>query len=244
MGGRVAASLAVAGIAVVAAVAGVDARYVLPVTLVLVLFVPGLAVLGVVGHRSTVPGEGPAIAAALSIAAIIVLGVFLDGVGIGLTRLSWTIGLAALVAICAVMTVIRKPRVVRRARPRLPAFERGVWARISAVVAIVGAAVAVTLVSQSSWLASQPYTELSISGTTADAVVRVRNDEGGPRRFVIRVERDGGTPTEMSLGLDDGESWQRRLPPGADARSSLRVSLLRAGSSTPYRMVQLKGART
>jgi len=244
------AALAAVVASAVALAPGLDWRVSLPVTLLLVLFLPGYAVTLAVmpgGVHDTPTMLVLSVGTSLGIAVIagIVLGLSAPGIGTG----SWVVLLLAITFVSLIVASVRshglqEPAPAARTEPRTSRRLRVVQALCFGVALFVTAwsgAIAIRAVED------QPrsgFTQLWIQPTAnPDTVlVGIHNAEHRQLNADIRLTIGDALQTEWSATIDDGWTWQATatLPGFAAGAQPVQATLtLAENPDVPYRYVTL-----
>jgi hypothetical protein len=154
----------------------------------------------------------------LSLAVAVLGGLVLNLFPAGLTRVSWTILLAA-VTLIALAAAARLPTGPVRAAPaRRPAWTRPAWTRPAWVaagytltaVALAGTAAGLAVAS-GGWQHSPPFAQLWLVPGTSKATLGVRSAYPGEQAFSL-VLKNGTRPAgSWDFTLAAGQTWRRAI---------------------------------
>jgi hypothetical protein len=208
----------------------------------LVLLIPGYTLVGVLFPALVVPTvERLLLSIALSVGITIVLGLFLAFTGIGLTPLSWLIGLLAISLVGLIVAAWRRVRYGIAG----PAIRIATMPRMGALAVLVSALVIGNVVLGSRIVAGDqqghpPLQLWMIPIEPASAQLGIHaDDSGGQYRVVISVA--GDVFGEYDPVLDPQETWQTMVQFPAEVRAQPIVArLYEAGSETEARFVVLQ----
>jgi hypothetical protein len=170
----------------------------------------------------------------LTLACAVLAGLVLNLLT-GLTRLSWGIAAAVIVACACVCLVTAR----RRARPEPAATVPPRRSRLSLATggflllaaALSGGAVWLAAVS-ASWQHAPGFAQLwLVPGQGTSAALGVRDAYPGRQTFRLVVSRGGKTVASWTLALTEGETWQRTVTSAGGALS--------AALTTPDRILKV-----
>ena len=155
--------------------------------LVLVLFLPGIAVSMAVGVFTRVPARERLITVtALSLAITALMGLALYGLGIPLGVRSWSYSLAAVTVLGSLYRVIWPLPI--NIRLRVPALRSLIW--VAAIGLVLVATVAITARSVTDAARANDFTQLWALPDHAHPgyeVIGLYNHEGKAERYVVRI---------------------------------------------------------
>lgn len=205
----------------------------------LALFLPGYAIAALAFPPGTLgPAERGVYAVALSISVAAVGGLLLQ-LAIGLDAVAWALLLVAVTVACGA----RAAQIGRLRWPSPPRSASGLPLAVAAFLA-AGAIAALAIVSAQDGVAESRarahFTDFWIApekaSTTSPAavVVGLRNREGEPSRYRLRLSRAGETVAIRRVTLPPGHRrvWSFSVPAG----SSRLVAAMRRGSDPPHRL--------
>lgn len=194
----------------------------------LVLILPGIAIVAAVTRRRPWPAEHAVLVIASSMAAVILGGLALDRLPGGLQEESWALYLAYATVLVVIVAAVRRPpgrRLASRLRQR--AVPRPTSRQVALLVtAALLAAVAVGIAHASEDAATRrtPIVQLwMLQSRGADATtLRIGVDAENARATVYRLEvRSGdGAPTVWQVPVDGPTQWRAivEIPRGAPQR--------------------------
>jgi len=198
----------------------------LVLALPLLLLFTGHAVLRGVGPRANSRTEHAVYAIGLSLAAVLMGGFLLNGLG-ALTPLGWALWLQAVVAASTAIALIRRPNDP----PRLIGNAGlGLRARHLAMIAVSG-----TVICGAYFIAVRDearqqdfkYVEFWLTGSeggTGELVIGIKSAEAEPRLFDVEVTRGSDVVAVWrSVHLAPGETWTQALSLEIDARHERKV---------------------
>lgn len=245
--GRAVCLLAVM-IANVAVLSDAGPVFTIPLGTMLVLVLPGYAWLGAVRHHEPQSLANGALVVMASTGLAIVLGLELNLLPSGLTRIAWVAGLSAVTAAGLATSWIRGRSLPRPDRPfpmlRGPSAATGL--RISIVIVLVGATGGISVASQNAWIERQRFSELALTHSGAVPGVYIRNLEGRQITYTVSTWVGQRQVTRFRVRLGSGRHFARplnaRLVP-RDSEATLKVTLDRPGAPSPYRTVLLRQSK-
>lgn len=212
--------------------------------LVLVLVLPGLAMLRLVDARLEVPElEYLILTPAISIATAIVTGLALQAVSFRLTTANWAIALGLILVACQIAVLLLRRASEPPPAESVVAARRGAPVAACAMAFVTGGLVAgafVVAAASERATPSRPFTQLWIvrpeGAQPADAVrIGVRSFETRPMRYTLSVATQGRVVRKYAVTLRPGEGWRHTLASRRNAE--VEVTLARGGSA--YRRVRL-----
>jgi hypothetical protein len=214
------------------------------VTLWVLFLAPGLAC-RVAFRQPLVNQADVAMTMAVSVAATILLGLWLDAVRVSLTRRHWAEALTAFVVIAVTVGLVTNPPWPARSRNDNPRFHARVIASVAAgclVMTARGAGI-VAWVSQQNWLSGQHFTELYTRSAADRERVFVHNHEGRSVGYRVLIQPAGAASSVVRFSLASDETWTDDVPvsPAAatPAHPLLRVLLFLGNDPTVYRHLRL-----
>lgn len=190
------------------------------------------------------------LAVATSFGSVVVVGLLLNLLPSGLSRLNLAVALGLLQAFAALASAFRE----RGAQPTLlgaaqPKGRLGSTAlRLFAAAVVVGLVVAVTVVSQWHWRSEQHFTALSVRADGQNQILEVFNHEGREASYRLSITVFGQA-SEMQIRVPANAVWRQTvLMTPASSTSSiarpLHVGLYLTGSQNVYRTVDVNKAVT
>ncbi len=225
----------------------------IPSGLLLVLVLPGYAV------AALILPDGPARTrtrgvlwrglwtAGLSLAVAVFAGLLLNLTPAGLTRLTWTISLTAIILTAAVASSFRRSRhqsPQTRTKRATPSSRAGKWIAAgyaAGAVAFAGAAVGLAMASVG-WQHSPGFAQLWLvpaRGTTASEpnvnghiALSVRSQYRGAETFHLVLLRGTSPVGTWDFRLDAGQSWVRDVTAAAGQRLTARLTTVGEPSDT------------
>lgn len=238
--------LLVAGLQAVLVLASAPLVVRLPVGVVAVFVLPGLAIALARGKPVPRTPTAAALVVALSVGTVVLAGVALGVVGAGLNPVSWSLGLVLLVAACCGVGLRGASAAATPARPSRP---RAAPALVPAAALLAGMtaialAAAVTVASRAELTARQQFTELSLDRAPDGLHLRVANHEGRRVDYTLRDTARAVFDRPIEISLDAGQSWSTDLQERATVLGGGRgilteVELFREGVSGPYRTIEI-----
>jgi hypothetical protein len=246
--------LAVVGVAAVVCGALATVPWLrVPSGLLLVLVLPGYALAALTlpdGPTRTSPLLWRGIwTAGLSLAVAVFTGLLLNLTPVGLTRLTWTISLAAVtLAVTVAAALLPRPanhqrdpgRSLRPASGKGGRFPRSAPSRAALVyaagaVAIAGAAIGLAMVS-SGRQHTPGFAQLSLvpkeAAVGGQVTLGVRNRYQGSEAFALVLLRGAQPVGTWDFTLGAGQSWQRDVSAPAGQRLTARLTTGDQGSGT------------
>ncbi|MCU0490149.1 MAG: DUF1616 domain-containing protein [Chloroflexaceae bacterium] len=202
-----------------------------------VLLLPGYTLLAALQpQQHGLPVQRFMLSVAVSLALVVLVGLFINAVGLPVTMNSWFVVLAGVVVGAALVALARRGN---SPIPRFPAFEP-LGAVIIALAAVaVGMAVNMAAASDSSRPTTN-FTQLWATGSAAAGFeIGVKNGEGTPVTYrVVLVDANGAALQSWdAVSLNHGESWQVQVQPAGRAE----VHLFRSDAPDQrYRRVELQ----
>lgn len=212
-----------------------------PLGLLAALVAPGVALLDLAAPQRPREPAALALVPLTSTGVLVLLGLGLDLLPAGQTRVAWTVGLLAVTAAATVADALRSPGTPARG-PGGPLPRPMTLGKAVVCLGLCIAAVAVATTSQHSLDARQPLTQLWITpGTGAVQTVHLRNDEGRPTTYVVRVAVGAAPAVDREVELDSGRTWTSPVQAQRSGAGLERVAVtvFRAGSDQAYRSVVL-----
>jgi len=232
-------------LAAAAVLRGAGLALTIPLGAILVLVLPGYAWLGMLRHRESEPLARGALIVMTSIGLAIVLGLGLNFLSGGLTSRAWALGLTAVTVTGLAASLFRGRSGPRDGRPlaRVRAMSPATGLKITLIILLVAATGALSVVSQKKWLGRQHLSVLALSRSSAAPIVYVRNLEGRPITYTLTVWVDRRVSTRWQIRLGSGHQFNRALDRAVMRNhkvSTLKVTLDRAGTPSPYRVVFIR----
>jgi len=206
-----------------------------PLGLLAALLAPGAALLGLVAPDRLRQPAALALVPATSTGVLVLLGLVLDLLPAGQTRNAWMVGLLVVTAAAAASARGEGAGLlVGWPGP-------GALVRAATCVGLLVGAVAVATSSQSALQARQPMTQLWITPEGGVPTVHLRNDEGRPTTYVVRVAVGSAPAVDRQVSLPSGQAWTSAVPArrtGSDLERVV-VTVYVDGSDQAYRSVVL-----
>lgn len=229
-----------------------------PAGLTLAFVLPGVAIVAALFPNPTLTNvERCVLVPATSIGSLVLSGLIMHMMGIKLTPTSWSTATALVAVSCAAVAAIRiqGASVVAASRDEsIPSTQRP-FRRYQSGPLIGLALSVIVLVVASTWSMHSAKAHNVAGFTTLWAInknnkndrtrqsveIGVRNEEGSPVHYNLRVDKTSQPEQNFSFGLADGQTWSSDLqdPPG----ERVTVQLFKNGESGAYRSVFVNGSQ-
>lgn len=191
-----------------AAIAGLGGPLMACLAILAVLICPGAA--PAISLRPWLgAGEAAVAAVGSSVSLAAVTGVLMYAVGIDLTRTSLAIGLALVTVLGAALVIWLTPRGGNGWSISLR-FRRSGWIAAAIATLLLAGTVVVTVRGVDSAEASLGFTQVWAGSAMDSAVptINVRNHEGRPERYVVKLKSDGRVVHSWApFSLSPSQTW-------------------------------------
>ncbi|MBV9338118.1 MAG: hypothetical protein JO243_19700 [Solirubrobacterales bacterium] len=218
---------------------------------VILVLLPGLLIMRVIGPQMQNEGaEQLLLAAGVSLAVVVIMGLVLNSVGIRLTSAHWAaaLGLVTAVGLVSEAPLEGRDKVGQQApRKRWLCTElldrRGITLAAAFAIATLAASAAVVIdvLGQRARYSRTASTELwavPLPGAPPVAELGVRSLEPKKARYSIRVSIDGRLVRTQALTLRPGQTWQSTQLIGRSG-DRVYVALMTLPRGGVYRQVHL-----
>jgi hypothetical protein len=218
----------------------------IPASLLLVLVLPGAAVVRLERHLQRPPLEGAGLVLATSMGITVVLGVAINFLPGGLDRTNWSLALLVAVIIGSFITQWRGPTDVPGRRPSAHLGVGGVaraTAKLVVVAGLVAGLVWISITSENAWEAREHFTGFAVENTRELSLqFGVLNHEGTAVRYTLDADMSGKQIFTTRVTVGSAQSTTITVPVTADdafSDSRLTLRLYRVGHAGVYRSLWL-----